>query len=132
VTGLESSREETKKYKMDCRTILELSPNIRYVGIINRFGRTLVGQLRKDVTPLFKTDEARNEFFIEATRNQLRKNFESSIGRTEYTFTENEKVKILTLSNETNNFYYITFDKDTTSQDVGTIIGMIKRLAVKD
>jgi hypothetical protein len=132
VTGLESSREETKKYKMDCRTILGLSPNIRYVGIINRFGRTLVGQLRKDVTPLFKTDEARNEFFIEATRNQLRKNFESSIGRTEYTFTENEKVKILTLSNETNNFYYITFDKDTTSQDVGTIIEMIKRLAGKD
>ena len=51
------------------------------------------------------------------------------IGRTEYTFTENEKVKILTLSNETNNFYYITFDKDTTSQDVGSMIGMIKRLA---
>jgi hypothetical protein len=129
VTSLESSREETKRYKTGCRSILALSTKIRYVGIINRFGRTLVGQLRKDVTPLFKTDEARNEFFIEATRNHLRKNFESSIGRTEYTFTENEKVKILTLSNETNNFYYITFDKDTTSEEVGTIIQMIKKLA---
>jgi hypothetical protein len=87
----------------------------------------LVGQLRKDVKPLFKPDEARNEFFVEATRNQLRKNFESSIGKTDYTFTENEKVNILTLSNEIN-FYYITFDKDTGIQELGQVIESAKKL----
>lgn len=127
MTTLESSQQEIQKHKANCRNLLILSPKIRYVGVINKFGRTLVGQLRKDVKPLFKPDEARNEFFVEATRNQLRKNFESSIGKTDYTFTENEKVNILTLSNEIN-FYYITFDKDTGIQELGKVIESAKKL----
>src|ERR687884_1289277 len=128
MTILESSQQEIQKHKATCRNILALSPKIRYVGVINRFGRTLAGQLRKGVTPLFKPDEARNEFFIEATRNQLRKHFESSIGKTEYTFTENEKVNILTLSNE-DHFYYITMDKTTPVSEVTRVIEAAKKLA---
>jgi hypothetical protein len=94
---------------------------------MNKFGRTLAGGLRKGVVPLLKQDEARNEYFIEATRNQLRKNFERSIGKTEYTFTENEKVKILTIASE-EFFYYITIDKDTPASDVTRIIDAAKKL----
>ena len=126
MAGLESS-EHTIKYRQDCRDILALSPKIRYVGIINRFGRTLAGQLRKGIVPLFKTDEARNEFFIEAIRSQLRKNFESSIGKTDYTFTESEKVKILTITEE-ENIYYVTLDKETSSEELSIVIESIKNL----
>ena len=122
----ESSTERTIKYREECRSTIELSPKIRYVGIINRFGRTLAGQLRKGVVPLFKPEEARNEFFIEATRSQLRKNFETSIGKTSYTLTENEKVKILTISKE-DNFYYVTIDNDASSEEISKIIGLIRR-----
>jgi hypothetical protein len=118
---------DTPLYKQECRNILAVSPRIRYAGIINRFGRTLAGGLRKGVVPLLKPDEARNEHFIEATRNQLRKNFEKSIGREEYTLTENEKVKILTLSSE-EYFYYITMDKETSTNEVMKIIDDVKRL----
>lgn len=124
---LEASQDETQKHRQSCRDILALSPKIRYVGIMNIFGRTLAGQLRKGVVPLLKPDEARNEHFIEATRNRLRKDFESSIGKTEYTFTENEKVRILTFSNETN-FFYITFDKDVDTQDFFKVIESAKKL----
>ncbi|MGH9989923.1 MAG: hypothetical protein ACREAS_05740, partial [Nitrososphaera sp.] len=99
-------------YKQECSNILAISPRIRYAGIINKFGRTLAGGLRKGVVPLLKPDEARNEHFIEATRNQLRKNFEKSIGQEVYTLTENEKVKIITMSSE-EYFYYVTVDKET-------------------
>jgi len=112
---------ETAKYKDKCSSILAISPRIRYAGIMNKFGRTLAGGLRKEVVPLLRQDEARNEYFIEATRNQLRKNFERSIGRTEYTFTENEKVKILTIASE-EHFYYITMDKETPASEVTKII----------
>src|SRR3712207_2731396 len=76
---------DTLVYKQECSSILAVSPRIRYAGIINKFGRTKAGGLRKGVVPLLKPDEARNEHFIEATRNQLRKSFEKSIGREEYT-----------------------------------------------
>jgi hypothetical protein len=125
--SMEPSQEETQKNRQLCRDILALSPKIRYVGMLNRFGRTLAGQLRKGVVPLLKPDESRNEHFIEATRDRLRKDFEASIGNTEYTFTENEKVKILTLSNETN-FFYITFDKDIDNQETLKVIGLAQKL----
>jgi len=118
---------ETKKYKDKCNSILAISPRIRYAGIMNRFGRTLAGGLRKGVVPLLKQDEARNEYFIEATRNRLRKNFENSIGRTEYTFTENEKVKILTIASE-EHFHYITMDKETPASEVAKIVEAVKKL----
>lgn len=117
-------------YKQECSSILAVSPSIRYAGIINEFGRTKAGSLRKGVVPLLKPDEARNEHFIEATRNQLRKNFEKSIGREEYTLTENEKVKIVTLSSQ-EHFYYITLDKETPTNEVMKIIDDIKRLVRK-
>jgi hypothetical protein len=117
-------------YKQECIKILAVSPRIRYAGIINKFGRTLAGGLRRGVVPFLKPDEARNEHFIEATRNELRKNFEKSIGREEYTFTENEKVKILTLSSE-EHFYYITMDKEISTNEVTKIIDDVKKLVGK-
>jgi hypothetical protein len=121
---------EIALYKQECNNVLALSPRIRYAGIINKFGRTLAGGLRKGVVPLLKPDEARNEHFIEATRNQLRKNFEKSIGREEHTLTENEKVKILTLSGE-EHFYYITVDKETSTDEIMKIIDDVKKLVRK-
>ena len=121
---------DTQLYKQKCNNILAISPRIRYAGIMNKFGRTLAGGLRKGVVPLLKPDEARNEHFIEATRNQFRRNFEKSIGREEYTLTENEKVKILTLSSE-DHFYYVTLDKETPINEVMKIIEDTMRLVGK-
>ena len=118
---------ETQRYREKCIRVLTISPRIRYAGIMNNFGRTIAGALRKGVVPLLRQDEARNEYFIEATRSQFRKNFERSIGRTEYTFTENEKVKILTIASE-DHFYYITMDKDTPENEVANIIEAARKL----
>ncbi len=119
---------QTREYKEKCNSILAISSRIRYAGITNRFGRTLAGSLRKGVVPLLNQNDARNEYFIEATRNQLRKNFEKSIGKTEYTFTENEKVKILTMASE-DHFYYVTMDKETPASEVAKIIEAARKLA---
>ena len=114
-----SSEIETQKSKEKCRALLTLSSKTRSVGIINDFGRTLAGQLRSGTVPLFKVEEARNEFFIEATRNRLRRLFEYSIGRTEFSITVNEKVIILVIPNVTaKHNYYFTFDKNASVQEI--------------
>jgi hypothetical protein len=119
----------TAKYREKCSTILGISSHVRYAGIMNSFGRTLAGALRKGVVPLLKPEEAKSEYFIEAARNQMRKNFEKSIGRTEYTLTENEKVKILTLFDAAY-LYYITLDKETPTDEVAKIIESARKLTV--
>jgi hypothetical protein len=118
---------DTAKYKEKCNAILALSPRIRYAGVMNKFGRTLAGSLRKGVTPLLNPEEARNEYFIEATRSQLRRSLEKSIGRTEFAYTENEKVKIITIPAE-DWFYYITMDKESPAADVSTAIEKTRKL----
>src|SRR5262245_31281320 len=123
----DADEEQLQKNKKLCRQFLELSPKIRYVGLMNNFGRTLSGQLRKGVVPLFSPDEARDENFLEATRNQLRKRFEEAIGKTRFTITENEKVKIVTIP-ITRGFFYITMENDTDNQEILKIIESIKML----
>jgi hypothetical protein len=121
---------QTGQYKARCNDILAISSRIRYAGIANMFGRTQAGSLRKGLTALLKPDEARNEFFIEATRSQLRKNFERSIGKTEYTLTENEKVKILTIGTD-HHFYYITIEKKTPPEEVMKIVEAARKLVMQ-
>jgi hypothetical protein len=131
MVGQMPSDIETQKNKEKCQALLKLSPKIRYVGIVNEFGRTLAGQLRKGIAPLFKVEEARNEFFIEATRNRLRSSFEYSIGKTEFTLTVNEKVIILTVPTSTGSpIYYFTFDKGSSLQEVIEVKDTAKKLMV--
>ena len=122
----DADEEKLQINKGLCRQFLELSPKIRYVGLMNNFGRTISGQLRKGVIPLFSPGEARDENFLEATRNQLRKKFEKAIGKTIFTITENEKVKIVTIP-MTRGFFYITLEKDIENQEILKIIDSIKR-----
>jgi hypothetical protein len=122
----DADEEKLQKNKGLCRQFLELSPKIRYVGLMNNFGRTISGQLRKGVIPLFSPGEARDENFLEATRNHLRKKFEKAIGKTIFTITENEKVKIVTIP-MTRGFFYITLEKDVENQEILKIIDSIKR-----
>jgi len=120
--------EDSQKLQNDkslCRQILGLSPKIRYVGLMNDFGRTISGQLRKDVVPLFSPDEARDENFLEATRNQFRKKFEKAIGKTRFTITSNENVIILTIPRAAD-FYYITLEKNVQYEEIQRIIDDIK------
>ena len=121
----DADEKQLQKNRELCRQFLELSPKIRYVGLMNNFGRTISGKLRKDVVPLFSPDEARDENFLEATRNQLRKKFEEAIGKTKFTITENEKVKIVTIP-ISRGFFYITLEKDAENQEILKIIESIK------
>jgi len=118
----------TAKYKEKCSAILSISARIRYAGVMNKFGRMLAGGLRKGVTPMLKPEEARNEYFIEATRSMLRKDFDGSIGRTEYTLTANEKVWITSIPSG-DHIYFISIDKEAPFQEVANIIDSARKMA---
>jgi hypothetical protein len=129
MTSHNSHDIETQRNKEKCQMLLKISPKIRFVSIINEFGRTLAGQLRKGTVPLFNVEEARNEFFIEATTTRLRRNFESSIGKMEFNLTVNEKVIILIVPTaSTGRLYYFTLDKRSSLQEISEIKDTAKKL----
>lgn len=116
------SREESIRNKEKCHNLLLLSQKIRFVGMINNFGKTIAGQLRPGLVPLLNVEQAINEHFIEATRNQLRKAFDSTLGPTTYTLTVNEKVITLTFPLQLGGYYYVTLDNDIGKEDLAELI----------
>ena len=123
----DSLKDAIQKNKEKCGKILSLSKRIRYVGMINDFGRTIAGKLRVGMVPLLNTEQAINDHFIEATRNNLRKTFYSVIGNAIYTLTEHEKVIMLTVPTDWG-FYYITIDKETDYVEIREIIDKVLKL----
>ena len=119
------AREESIMNKEKCHNLLLLSQKIRYLGMINNFGRTVAGQLRPGLIPLLNVEQAINEHFIEATRNQLRKAFDSTLGTTLYTLTVNEKVLTLTFPLQSGGYYYITLDNDIGREELVKLIDLL-------
>jgi len=47
------------KFRKKCQQIMKVSKNIRYVGVINEYGRTLSGIIRPGVKPLLKSEQVK-------------------------------------------------------------------------
>ena len=116
------------QYKTNCKKILEVSPKIRYVGVTNKFGRTIAGQLRIGITPLLKTEEMRNELFVHSMIYNIRKSYEKSIGETEFILISNEKVDIISFYVD-ELVYYMTIDKDIDKNELYSVIKQTKEIA---
>jgi len=116
------------QYKTNCKKILEVSPKIRYVGITNKFGRTIAGQLRIGIIPLLKTEEMRNELFVHSMIYNIRKSYEKSIGETEFIFISNENVDILSFYVD-ELVYYMTIDKDIDKNELYSVIKKTRDIA---
>ena len=96
------------KHIKKCKEIICLSDEIRYVGIVNQYGKTLAGTLKQGIKPLFSKSQTRDEFFAIATSVKLREKSLSAIGESNYTILNHKKATILLFYNK-KIIYYITF-----------------------
>ncbi|MDH3489065.1 MAG: hypothetical protein OEL56_01305 [Nitrosopumilus sp.] len=112
------------KYRKQCQSILQLSESIRYVGVINAYGRTLTGIVKPDLKPLLKSEQVKNEFFIISTLMSLRKDTIVTVGKLEHVILQHEKVIIIILQ-KNNVTFYISIDRK--EKDLEKIISLIKK-----
>ena len=94
-------------YKKNSSEIKNLSKSIRYVGVINEYGRTLAGSLKSGIKPLFTKNQIRDEFFAISSFMKLRMRAKSSIGNLNYIILNHKKINSLILQNN-KVIYYIT------------------------
>ena len=126
IENKDDAREGIAKDQEKCLSILKVSEKIRYVGIINKFGRTITGKLKNGIRPILTPEQARDERYIEAARRQLRKELEISIGKSIFTIEKNEHVTFLLIPDTIQDtFYYITIQKDTTLPEISEILTKI-------
>jgi len=124
-TSAEKWKYSITKYKNKCKSIIKLSKNIRYVGVINDYGRTLTGIIKSDVKPLMKSSIMKNELFIISTLMTLRKESISVVGKLDYVLLRHQKISIL-IFQKTNVTYYVTIEKK--EKNLSKITESIKKI----
>jgi len=124
-TPAEKWKEAIINYRKKCQKIMKVSKNVRYSGVINAYGRTLTGIVRPDITPLLKSEQIKNEFFILSTLMNLRKGVTNVVGKLNYVLLEHQKVSIVIFQKNDMTFY-VSIDRK--SKDVKLIISKIKKL----
>ncbi len=118
------------RYKEVCNDIININSKIRYVGIINRFGKTMAGKMRDGLKPLFKPEEARDEFFLTAVRECMRSSFVNSLGRNHFTLTVHDKVKLV-LFMHYEHVIYISIDNSASYDEIVDIVNKVKTIQFK-
>ena len=113
------------KFRKKCQQIMKVSKSIRYVGVINEYGRTLSGIIRPGVKPLLKSEQVKNEFFIISTLMTLRKSPDSPLGKLDYVVLKHQKVSILVFQQNKETYYVSISGKE---KRLNKIIPKIKKL----
>ena len=115
--SIQEWEKSVETLKNNCKRLISLSKSIRYVGVINEYGRTLSGTLKSGIKPMFSRQQVRDEFFAISSFMKLRSKSITTIGELNYIFLNHQKVNSLVLSNKTIT-YYITFPKDIIPSEV--------------
>lgn len=80
-----------------CVQIMNLSPKIRFVGMLGHSGNVLASIERDDVVSLLTPQESKMSFHYAQQRWDMRRNLTHKIGRERYSLTEYAKVKQISI-----------------------------------
>lgn len=85
-----------------CNGIFDIDEKIRFVGIIDEMGKLIAGDMKKGLPSLERDDGSIRLYLGYAINNVLRRDFDSVFGKVLYTFSEREKIKLLTIPMDDN------------------------------
>jgi hypothetical protein len=111
-----------------CKEILELDNSIRFAGIANNLGSLVAITYRKELSPLMDKQETSHYAIQAVLRAATREDFESKIGRMEYSIGKYERLIRATIpiklssskeDDETKSYYLLlSFDLNSNVMDV--------------
>ncbi|CUR51857.1 conserved protein of unknown function [Nitrosotalea devaniterrae] len=119
--------EQITQHRKKCQSILELSKSIRYVGLVNEYGRTLTGVFRPGLATLLSDEPARNEFFLVSTMLAMRNKASSALGNMDSAIINHNKVTLIIFQRK-EGIYYISVNKSATPNVINQIIAKIKKI----
>ena len=112
-----------------CKEILRLDNSIRFVGIANNLGSLIATAYRNGLTPLMDNQETSHYAIQAVLRAVTREDFESKIGRLEYSIGKYERliratipipIRLFGKEDDESKFYYLllSFDLNSNVMDV--------------
>lgn len=113
-----------------CKEIQQLDNSIRFVGIANNLGSLITTAYRNGLTPLMNEQETSHYGIQAVLRVAIREEFESKIGRLEYSIGKYERLIRATVpirlfgsdeDNDQSKYYYLLISFDLKSNVIDVI-----------
>ena len=101
-------------YRKNCQKILAISKSIRYVGVINDYGRTLTGIITPGIKPILSQEDAKNEFFIVSNLITLRHAQSKAFGSLDHVVLKHKRALIICIP-VGNIVYYVSLNPSIRS-----------------
>lgn len=112
-----------------CNGIFEINEKIRFVGIIDQMGKLIAGDMKKGLPSLERDDGSIMLYLGYAINNILRRDFDNVFGKVLYTFSEREKIKLLTIPID-DNLLLVSMDKSSDHVElIKKILDVVRKLS---
>lgn len=93
--------------------IFSLSSAIRSVIVIDKMGKLVAGGMRQGVTSMEEKENSQKLYVEFALRSVMREEFDKEFGKTIYSFSEREKIKLASFPlNNDHNLLRISMEKE--------------------
>lgn len=96
-----------------CKKVFATDRTVRFAGVIDKMGKLVAGGMRDGIKPLESVKDVDKVYVEYALRNAMRSELNSEFGKTLYTFSERERIKIATFPLEGDSLLLISMEKDS-------------------
>jgi hypothetical protein len=101
--------------------LLNLDNKIRFIGFIDEMGKLAYGGMRPGIISLERETESIKLYMEYALINKIHSDFDSMLGKTIYSLTIREKIKVLTFPLK-NHILRISLEKDADHEKILNLI----------
>lgn len=93
--------------------IFSISSDIRSVIVIDKMGKLVAGGMRQGVTSMEEKENSQKLYVEFALRSVMREEFDKEFGKTIYSFSEREKIKLASFPlNNHHNLLRVSMEKE--------------------
>lgn len=101
-----------------CTKILEFDKTIRFVGIVDKFGKTVITEYRKGSVPLLTEEESVLSVIQSTITLGTRKTLQPKLGKIGYICVVYEKVKLVTVPLIDGSVLMVSFDREAEHESL--------------
>jgi hypothetical protein len=116
-----------------CNHIFTLDSTIRFAGIINKMGKLIAGGMKRGLESMENNEKSLELYMEFVLKNEMNKDFDPEFGRTIYSFSEREKVKLASFPLDDNYLLRVSIDKDGAhNKIIERILELLKKSELND
>jgi hypothetical protein len=100
-----------------CKNVIAISGNIRSAIVIDKMGKHIAGGMREGVRSMEDKEDSRRLYIEFALRSVMREEFDEEFGKTIYSFSVREKIKLASFPLDDYHIVRVSIEKEETDDD---------------